>query len=308
MNILVSINCITYNHEKYIAQALDSFLMQKTNFDYEIIIGEDCSTDGTMEIVQRYVKSYPEKIILVTSNSNVGWRENTLRLHRKSRGKYIAICEGDDFWTDPNKLQKQVDYMQNNPECTLCFHNSWILDLNTLERTLFYNENIESQKFDIGDMVEMFIPTASRVYLKGAFDNIPSWYFDCIVGDLPSQLIQTYQGYAYYMSDIMSTYRRGVENSATQTLFEKNRDIKKIVDNDNNMINMLNRFNEYTNGRYKDNVDRRKEEFEFRNALLLKDKKALKRILCKKPMLYRIKIYFQLNYPRLYKKLKSLFK
>ena len=123
VSILVSINCITYNQEEYVADAIEGFLMQKTDFDYEILIGEDCSTDNTRKIVEEYAAKYPDKIRLITSERNVGCRKKfTEGFSSNSKGKYIAECEGDDYWIDPYKLQKQVDYLEGNPECTLCFH------------------------------------------------------------------------------------------------------------------------------------------------------------------------------------------
>jgi len=113
---LVSVVCPTYNHEKYIVQALDSFLMQKTDFSFEIVVGEDYSTDSTRTICQKYAKKYPDLINLITSENNVGMHKNGLRVYNACKGKYIALCDGDDFWTDPLKLQKQVDFLEANPE------------------------------------------------------------------------------------------------------------------------------------------------------------------------------------------------
>lgn len=106
----VSVKTITYNHEKFIAQCIEGIMMQKTNFAFEYIIGEDCSTDSTMEIVQEYARRYPDVIRIITAEKNVGAVENDNRTDRACRGKYVAFCEGDDFWTDPYKLQKQVDF------------------------------------------------------------------------------------------------------------------------------------------------------------------------------------------------------
>lgn len=113
---LVSIFCLAYNHRDYIEQAIEGFLMQKTDFEYEIVIGEDCSTDGTREIVFEYASKYPEIIRVVTSDTNVGMVENAHRTKLAIRGKYTAICEGDDYWIDPYKLKKQVDFLESNPD------------------------------------------------------------------------------------------------------------------------------------------------------------------------------------------------
>lgn len=111
---LVSVWMITYNHEKFIAQAIDSVIMQKTNFDYEIVIGEDCSTDRTREIVLEYKAKHPDKFKLLLQEKNVGMMQNFIVTLKTCNGKYIALLEGDDYWTDPLKLQKQVDFLQAN--------------------------------------------------------------------------------------------------------------------------------------------------------------------------------------------------
>lgn len=128
---LVSIICITYNHEKLISQAIHGFLIQKTSFPFEIIIGEDHSTDGTFEIVENFVKKYPGIIILTTSDHNVGIIANERRTILRATGKYIAFCEGDDYWTDPLKLQKQIDFLEKNDDYSVCFHRWKNYDIET---------------------------------------------------------------------------------------------------------------------------------------------------------------------------------
>jgi len=121
---LVSICCITYNHRDYIKRALDGFIMQKTDFNYEICLGEDESDDGTREQCQDYAEQYPDKIRLflrsredvIKLDGRATGRYNFIATLNECRGKYIAICEGDDYWTDPNKLQKQVDFLEANPD------------------------------------------------------------------------------------------------------------------------------------------------------------------------------------------------
>ena len=116
-NPLVSVKMITYNHELYIAQAIEGVVKQETEYPFELIIGEDFSTDGTMEIVLEYQKKYPHIIRVITSDKNVGMKRNGYRTTKACRGKYIAFCEGDDYWHRSDKLQKQVDYMESHPEC-----------------------------------------------------------------------------------------------------------------------------------------------------------------------------------------------
>jgi len=129
MKPLVSVDCITYNHKDYIKDALDGFVMQKTNFPFEVLIHDDASTDGTQDILREYEKKYPELFKVIYE------KENQYQKHQKSwthlmkniqgpryKGKYVAFCEGDDYWTDPNKLQIQANYMENNPDCSCVCH------------------------------------------------------------------------------------------------------------------------------------------------------------------------------------------
>ena len=122
-DVFLSVWMITYNHENYLSQALDSVLMQQTTFPIEIIIGEDCSTDKTREILKEYEQNYPEIIHAIYHDVNVGARRNAYEFTlNQCKGKYIACLEGDDYWTDPLKLQKQVDFLETNPEYSICGH------------------------------------------------------------------------------------------------------------------------------------------------------------------------------------------
>lgn len=133
---LLSILCITYNHERFIAAALDSFLMQEVNFPIEIVIGEDCSTDSTRKIIESYRVRLPMLINLITSQANVGVTENFRRSLKACKGRYIAICEGDDYWVDKNKLQMQTDFLERNPDYVLTFHDACILTESGIQKAL----------------------------------------------------------------------------------------------------------------------------------------------------------------------------
>ncbi|PST83260.1 family 2 glycosyl transferase [Pedobacter yulinensis] len=125
---LVSICCITYNHEAFIAQALEGFLMQETSFHYEILIGDDRSTDATGQIAASYAARYPDRIRLVPREQNLGAVRNHLLLIEEAKGRYIAMCDGDDFWTDPLKLQKQIMHLETHPEAVICCCYSRVID------------------------------------------------------------------------------------------------------------------------------------------------------------------------------------
>lgn len=137
--IVVSVACITYNHAPYIRQCLEGFLMQKTNFPIEIIVHDDASTDGTDDIIREYALKYPElfKVILQEENQYSKGVDVLSLVFERSAGKYIALCEGDDYWTDPLKLQKQVDFLENNPDYVMCSHNYSFLFMNEMKRVSY---------------------------------------------------------------------------------------------------------------------------------------------------------------------------
>jgi glycosyltransferase involved in cell wall biosynthesis len=149
---LVSISCVTYNQKKFIGQAIESFLAQKTTFPIEIVIGEDCSTDGTREIVAKYRDQHPDKIRMITSEENVGPLINGYRTKKQCRGKYIAICDGDDYWVDPLKLQKQVDFLEANPDYIMVYTDIENIDENgvNIPTTPFYED--QKKKYASGNI------------------------------------------------------------------------------------------------------------------------------------------------------------
>ena len=137
---LVSIICTTYNHGPFIRQCLDGFMMQKTNFTFEVLIHDDASTDNTAEIIREYEDKYPDiiKPIYQTENQySKGVKIGLTYLYPNAKGKYIAECEGDDYWTDPLKLQKQVDFLENNPDYVMCSHNYSFLFMNEMKRVSY---------------------------------------------------------------------------------------------------------------------------------------------------------------------------
>lgn len=215
---VVSICVQTYQHVGYIKMCLDGILMQKTKFPFEILLGEDDSSDGTREICIEYAKNYPKKIRLFLHH-----RENTIFIDGKptgrfnflynvfnSRGKYIALCEGDDYWTDPYKLQKQVDFLEANPDFSLCFHN--VAQLNTFNEEK--NNIIPGVKKDFVYTMEDYIlsnrtATCSLVFKKELLGEIPSWFYKVPFGDLALILLVMYNSYkkGMVLKDTMGVYR-----------------------------------------------------------------------------------------------------
>lgn len=126
-NRLLSIQCLVYNHEPYLRQCLDGFIMQKTNFDYEVVVHDDASTDNSASIISEYTRRYPKLIKPIYESENLYSRVGnkiSFIINEKCSGKYIALCEGDDYWTDPLKLQKQINFLEANLEYSMCFHNT----------------------------------------------------------------------------------------------------------------------------------------------------------------------------------------
>lgn len=320
MSILVSINCITYNHETYIGDAIESFLNQKTDFDFEILIGEDCSKDGTRKVIEKYVLEYPTKIKLITSNENVGANKNGYRLHQQSLGKYIALCEGDDYWTDPLKLQKQVNYMEQNPHCTLCFHNAKVVSDNQEQNgrsVVPWLKNNgkhfhKNHKYTAGELALLgYIPTASFLYPKHLLDDLPNWVFQSVVGDNVVKLITASHGYAYYMDEYMSVYRYGLEGSATSTWLSDNDSNKKLIMHYSRFIDFFDHFNKYSQYKFESEISQVKKIYEFEIEILtgelsISRVKRYKEIWNELSMKEKVKILSRSRFPDLYSKLAKM--
>lgn len=219
--IMASINCVTFNHAAYIRQALDSFLMQKTDFEFEILVHDDASTDGTGDILREYEKKYPGKVrpLIQTENQYSQGIDNISGAFNfpRARGKYIFMCDGDDYWVSPDKMQRQVDYMESHPDCTLCIHSAKI-DLVgravTESQMRPYRGNRVISPEEIVDKPSGYA-MSSMAFPSRLIRELPDYYVDCPVGDTPLQLIAAANGYGYYMDEAMSAYRVGVAGSWT---------------------------------------------------------------------------------------------
>lgn len=213
---LVSIICIAYNHEKYIKDTLDGFLMQKTNFPFEIIVHDDASTDNTAQIIKEYAEKYPDLIVPILQTENQYSQKVMIDidiLYPIAKGKYIAFCEGDDFWTNENKLQMQVDFLEKNPDYTACAHNTIMHDCSGKHKdSLVVNSGNEHDvKFEevIWGMQNAY-QTSALVVKKEALLNVPEFCKNAYkhgFGDLPNAIWFTIMGKIRFMPDVMSTYR-----------------------------------------------------------------------------------------------------
>ncbi len=202
----VSIVSISYNQEKYIAKTLESFVMQQSDFGFEVVIADDCSTDKTAEIIKEYATKYPAIFKPILRKKNVGILNNLFDAMRQAKGQYIALCEGDDYWTDDKKLQLQANFLDKNPEYALCFHPvKVIFEKNDQEEYIFPEIKPET-KFTVEELLKKnYIQTNSVMYRKQDYSYTPTgilpidWYL---------HLLHARFGKIGLISEVMSVYRR----------------------------------------------------------------------------------------------------
>lgn len=249
----VSICCITYNHKNYIAQAVDSFLMQETDFPFEILIHDDASNDGTIDIIRGYESKYPNIIRTVIQDENQYSKDvrffNAKFLLPIAKGKYIALCEGDDYWTSSIKLSKQLKFMDENLNYSCCFHAVEQKDDTINKKLSFTRLPIKGNTFYFEDILKSyFIPTLSLFFRKDLMPiNIPS-YEKKMYGDMFMQLILSSSGPAYYLNEVMGVYRHhdgGVSKSM---------DWLASIENSSNVFNEI---NELTKGKFESSIKKR---------------------------------------------------
>lgn len=254
-NPLVSISCITFNHGRYIKQCLDGFLMQKTSFDFEILIHDDASTDNTVDIIKSYQEKYPDLIKPIFQKENQyskGQRGMNVKFNfPRAQGKYIAMCEGDDYWTDPLKLQKQVDFLEENPDYAACFTNAKITNeiLATEER---YIQSVGNQNFPIEDVIKKggaLFPTASLIF-RNQIKEWPDFIFKHKSGDRALGMLLADKGDFYLLNEVTCVYRRHDSGVFSSVM---NSDTKRKEINRSN-IELLKDFDIYSNKKYHINI------------------------------------------------------
>jgi glycosyltransferase involved in cell wall biosynthesis len=261
---LVSVRTITYQHAPFIRQCLDSILMQETDFPWEYIIGEDGSTDGTREICMEYAERHPDRIRLFLQDRRVShYREgdrdimfNSKWNVRSCRGQYLAICEGDDYWTDPQKLRKQVNLFELHPECSLIFHGATITSANLPEYRRIKRNDTKSRFFSMEELIMGgggLVCTASIMHRADILKPFPSWLFDVVFGDYGLVLTGAARGKVYYLDEIMANYRMHVSGSATSRRDEL--PFEHLVARALRVPAMLYAFDEFTNHEYRSTVE-----------------------------------------------------
>jgi glycosyltransferase involved in cell wall biosynthesis len=205
---MVSIVMITYNHKEYIRQAVESILMQNTTFDFELIISNDCSPDNTDNIIENIIENHPNgsKIKYFSHPKNLGMMPNFIFALEQCKGKYIALCEGDDYWINPLKLQKQVDFLEKETDFSICFHN-----VNILKNDSLKEDNIKKRIPDITTIENLakgnYINTPSVVFRNGLIPKFPEYFAKAPIGDYLLHLLNAKYGKIKYVDEVMAVYR-----------------------------------------------------------------------------------------------------
>ena len=224
-DIKVTIRCITYNQKDYIRQCLDGFVMQRTNFRFEAIVHDDASTDGTAEIVREYAEKYPDiiKPILETENQYSKHDGSLGRImNANTRGKYVAICEGDDYWTDPLKLQKQADFLDANPQCSLTYHACKNVFSTPCKVNCITGENVKDFYSDVDFVIHYPFQTATVMYRKDILDSDlykKAQAIGCVFGDVLLYFSASRFGTIEGVNEKMSVYRRH-EGGISQHMYD----------------------------------------------------------------------------------------
>tara|TARA_R110002124_G_scaffold287089_1_gene470307 strand:+ start:84087 stop:85004 length:918 start_codon:yes stop_codon:yes gene_type:complete len=247
----VSVCMIAYNHGAYIAEAIAGVLMQKTNFTVEVVISNDASSDNTQNIINELaVDTKTIKFRVFDHTDNLGMMPNFIFTLKACRGKYIALCEGDDYWTDPLKVQKQVDFLEANPEYSICFHEAEVLwsqkenaqpiELNSQFR--WNKMSVNKSDYTIADVLNgPFMATASVVYRNPYIEKYPKWFLKAASGDITLYALITGDQKIKFMNEVMCVYRR---NPGGVTRFHKGNGI--IL----NRLQTLKHINSYHNNKY----------------------------------------------------------
>lgn len=256
MEMMVTVYCLSFNHIKYIRDALNGFVNQKTTFPYEVIVHDDASTDGTDEIIMEYAKKYPKIIKPILQKKNLFAQKIDAfqnYILPKASGKYIAICEGDDYWNDENKLQMQVDFLEKHLDYVACVHNSYLLNVSNGKQTKMYK-----QKFDYDLTVKdvysrggQSYQTSSLMYRKQYAYSFPH-YFTYVwpIGDYPLALYLATNGKIRFINKIMSTYRSGSDGSWSSRSRGKDTQISVFI----NINKMLTEYNQNTEYKYSEMI------------------------------------------------------
>ncbi|MEN6426523.1 MAG: glycosyltransferase [Phycisphaerales bacterium] len=207
-DIKVSALILTYNHERFIGEAIEGVLMQKTDFPYELVITEDCSTDGTRDVIRRYCQKYPDRVRVLLNRHNIGPHRTIVRGYQACRGRYVTCMDGDDYWSSPDKLQRQADLLDRHSDCAMCFHSVTPLRDDEPQGSTPWRPRKVQETYTLADILDCnFIAACSVMYRKGVFSEHPSWFFLLPVGDWTQHIAHAQHGKIGYIDEPMAVYR-----------------------------------------------------------------------------------------------------
>lgn len=321
--IKVSVLVATYNQRDYIKDCLNGILSQKTTFGFEVLVNDDCSTDGTTEILQEYEKKYPNLVKPVYQEENQ-YSKGTVRmlddlLVPLAQGKYIAICEGDDYWINDNKLQMQYDYMEANPDCTFCFTDAYIYDCTINKMLPFFKQFnqpkqdedkilVENERITLAEMLRVsFIPTASYFYPIKNYEKFPNEYYKNIVaGDRQKTLFSIALGYGHYIKEKTCVYRFRAKGSVMAQMLQYSPE--KIFNQNVIMLEFYEDVNKTTGYKYDKEIYEATKPIKLDMILSGYDKTLInnteyRKIYKEAPLKMRLKIFLNYKNPKLLQKL-----
>lgn len=205
----VSAMILTYNHERFIAEAIEGFLMQRTSFPCELVIIDDCSTDGTRAIIRRYWERCRDRIRVLLNRHNIGPRASIVRAYTACSGDYVAPLDGDDYWVCPDKLQRQADYLDAHADCAMCFHSVTAVWDDGREKPLVLRPPRIKEVYTLSDLLECnLIQACSPMYRKGLFREHPVWVYLTPVMDWAHHILHAQHGDIGYLDEPMGVYRQ----------------------------------------------------------------------------------------------------
>lgn len=205
--IKASILMLTYNQERYIDEAIRSVMLQQTSFPFELVIGNDASTDRTSEICRKWKEKYPDKIVLLDRKENLGIQKNYTQTYAACQGEYVALCDADDYWCHKKKLQRQVDFLDTHPDYAICFHR--VVNYYEGDGTKSLSNGGQKTETDIIDLAcGNYITNASVVFRNKVFGDVPEWFNQTVLCDYAFHMLTAQYGKIHYMRRPMTVYRK----------------------------------------------------------------------------------------------------
>ena len=312
--LMVSIICNVFNHGKYLHDALDGFVMQKTNFRFEVLVHDDASTDNSASIIREYEEKYPDLIKPIYQSVNQYSQNisiNLLYQIPRVQGRYVAACEGDDYWTDPLKLQKQVDFLEANPEYSMCATSTIWLDMRTNTKVPLCRTETDR---DVS-LKELILEEKGRIFQfatimvkRDVFCCRPDWMALFGVGDVPLNIYAATCGKVHMLADVTAVYRNHASGSVTAKMSRNSSYNTSVYDK---VINGLRAFNEATNYAHDSIVTKKIKMIEYNLARRDRNWKAmcsgeLREIYLSRPFMARLSDVLYCMAPGLQTKIRQI--